>query len=334
MFRLGRLTRLILAAGIALLAGPGLAAAESPFGVMLFPNPGEDFSLVLARARGLGVAWFRPPTIALGQWSSAAPCLSCAVYLRSGLKLAITIRNVDDTAMRQTAHPPAHPDAFLTAVKNVVGAWRPSLVAVESEENAGSSYQGAPAAYLAELKAACDVVHKAGALCANGGITGAAAATLTWLDFLAQGHVERACDFSQRALPGEELCAYHKPDEVPPAVRDRLLGGADQLLALYRAAPIDLVNFHWFGGDLRAFAEVANYLAHAAGKPAMTNEFGQRPGADANGVRPLLRAVVGEGVRVAIWYSVDTADTMSLFGKDGRLRLGGWEFQRQLAGLR
>ncbi len=96
-----------------------------------------------------------------------------------------------------------------------------------------------------------------------------------------------------------------------------------------------MVNFHWFGGDSRAFAEVANYLSHATGKPAMTNEFGQRKGAaDPQQVRPLLRAAIAETMPLAIWYSIDTADTVSLFGPDGRLRATGWEFQRQLSGLR
>jgi hypothetical protein len=313
----------------------GVARADNPFGVMLFPNPGEDFSLALARARGLGVSWFRPPTIALGDWNAAGPCPSCALYAHSGLKIAITVRNTAGGAARQPAHAPADIARFVATMKSVVAAWQPSLVAVETDENTTAFYMGSDKDYLAELAAACEVAHKAGALCVNGGITGDAASFLTWSDFLEQGKPDRACDFATRALPRENLCAVHSAGDVPMPVRERLLGDAGALVRAYHTAAIDLVNFHWFGPDSRAFAEVASTLAKLTGKPAMTNELGQRPGADdPAAVRPLLRAAVAEGIRVAIWYSIDTRDTVSLFGRDGLLRPTGWEFQRQLSGLR
>ena len=336
MHRVGRSLLLFVLAAVALALSPRLALADNPFGVMLFPNPGEDFSLVLARARGLGVAWFRPPTVALGLVDPASPCRSCAVYLRSGLKLAVTVRNTDDPTLSAPSRPPANPASFAARIQSVLAAWRPALLVVESDENAPAFYQGNAEAYLAELETACELAHKTGALCANGGITGTAAAALAWLDLLGRGQADRACDFAKRALPGESsLCAYRKPAEVPAAIRERLLGDAGQLVTGYRTAPIDFVNFHWFGPDSLAFAETAEALGRLVGKPVMTNELGQRPGhADPAGVRPLLRAVVAEGVRVAIWYSVDTASSVSLFGRDGGLRPGGWEFQRQMAGLK
>lgn len=316
---------------MALAAVAGSAHADNPFGVMLFPNPGEDFDLALARARGLGVGWFRPPTIALQSGSLGQP----AVFVRSGLKLAITLRNSSDPSPRAASHPPSDMTAYRKSVAAIIAAWRPSLLVVENEENAPAFFDGSPDAYIAELTAACSAAHDAHTLCTNGGLTGKGAAALTWLGFLSKTQADRACDFAKRALPGNNLCAYHTTAEVPKDVIARLVGSADVLLERYKTAPIDFINFHWFGGDSRAFAEIANHLSHAAGKPAITNEFGQRKGAaDPAEVRPLLRAAFAETVPVAIWYSIDTADTVSLFGPDGRLRPTGWEFQRQLSGLR
>lgn len=332
------LARLVVFAALSWAASVGAARAANPYGVMLFPNPGEDYSLTLARARGLGVTWFRPPTVALKRWQVGQPCATCNIFARSGLKLAVTVRNVAEPSGHETSRPPTDPEAFRKSLESIVVAWSPSLLVVESDENDPASYDGGAdgaKAYLAELDIACAVAHAHNTPCTNGGLTGPGAATATWLGFLAAGQADRACDFARRALPGEDLCGYRKAAEVPLPLRQRLGGAAEALLDAYRSAPIDMVNFHWFGRDTQAFAEIADYLAHATGKPAATNELGlRRNAADPELVRPFLRAVLAEGMRVAIWYSVDTADTVSLFGRDGLLRPTGWEFQRQLSGLR
>ncbi len=325
MIQIGRTVRQFLVAGLAAVASPGLAKADNPFGVMLFPNPGEDFNLALARARGLGVAWFRPPTIAMLSGSIGSP----PVFIRSGLKLAITVRNAADASSPATA--PSDLAAFRKSIAAILAAWHPSLLAVESEDVDGADKDVAVArkAYGAELAAACAAAHEAKVLCTNGGLSGSTAADLTWYGFLEAKQPDRACDFIRRASGNDAACRYRSVDELRNGQRNY-----PGILDFYRSAPIDLINFHWFGGDSRAFAEIANDLARAVGKPAITNELGQRPGADPNGVRPLLRAVVAEGMPIAIWYSIDTRDTVALFGRDGRLTMNGWEFQRQLAGLR
>jgi hypothetical protein len=327
------LVTILLAPAIGAWAGP--ARADNPYGVMLFPNPGEDYALTLARARGLGVTWFRPPTIALQSGSMGAP----QAFLKSGLKLAITIRNSTDPSSRAAAGPPADLAAFRKSVDAVLTAWRPSLLVVENEEdqtltyNAGSEPTQAAQAYGAELTEACVAAHEAKTACTNGGLSTRVAVYLTWLGYLAANEADRACDFARRAI-GEDGCKYRSVDQLPLGLRTKVFDPAMRFLDLYRTAPIDFVNFHWFGPDSRAFAETADFLSHATGKPAVTNEFGQRSGADPQLVRPLLRAVIAEQMPLAIWYSLDTANTVSLFGPDGRLRPTGWEFQRQLSGLR
>ncbi len=327
---------LVASALLVLIAGT--ARADNPYGVMLWPRPGEDTALLLARARGLGVAWYRPPTVYLGRWTGAETCAACRAFAGSGLRLAITVRTGGEEGGTRPSGRPPDLDAYRRRIDEVLAAWAPSLIVVENEEDDPASYSApgdAVASYGEELAAACAAAHARKIACANGGISQARAVAATWLGFLADGQADRACDFAQRMLadhPG--LCAYRTLDQLPAAERAALAGRAPDLLALYRKLPIDGVNFHWFGTDAQAFAEVASYLGRTTGKPVITNEMGQRRDAvDPNSVRPLLRAALA-ATRVAIWFSVDTATTVSLFDPDGRLRPSGWEFQRQTSGLR
>jgi hypothetical protein len=313
------------------------AWADNPFGVMLWPN-GEDPSIFMARARGLGVAWLRPPAVFVDRWQAGAPCPACTMYARSDLKLALTVRNGGrDTGTRQPSFPPSNLDAYRTSLASVLDAWKPALLVVENEENSptlyadpSDSYRG----YAGELAAACAVSHQRGILCTNGGMTEEVAAALTWMDFIDRDDPKLACDFAQRTFTADistALCASPKRQSLPAPLRDP----ATALLAVYRAAPIDYVNFHWYGTDARALAEVVDALSRISGKPAMTNEIGQRPSAaDLNAIRPILRAAMAAHIKVAIWYSIDTSNTTSLFAPDGRLRPTGWEFQRQMSGFK
>lgn len=329
--------RNLLAASLILSALAGAARAENIYGVMLWPRPGEETPLLLARARGLGVAWYRPPTVYVDRWQGPASCAACAEFARSGLRLALSVREAGEGG-REPSYPPADIAAYKTALGSILEAWKPDLVAIESEEDSPRSYSASGDAagnYAKELAAACEVAHARHVQCTNGGLSWQAAAALAWEGFLQAGHADEACDFAERALPGRALCAFRAVADVPAELKASLLADADKFLAVYKAGPIDAVNFHWYGIDARAFAQVADYLARATGKPVLSNEIGQRRNAVVpDAVRPLLRAALATGMRLAIWYSIDTADTASLFEPDGRLRLSGWEFQRQLSGLR
>jgi len=322
------------------------AWADNPFGVMLWPN-GEDPSVFLARARGLGVAWLRPPAVFVDRWqagatgAAGAPCPVCAMYARSDLKLALTVRNGGrDTGTRQPSLPPTDLAAYRTALASVLDAWKPAMLVIENEENTPGLYADPSAdfaGYARELAAACAVSHQRGIPCANGGMTEETAAALTWMDFIDNQQPDLACDFAKRTFTAEistALCASPDHKSLPAPLKASLIAPAMALLNIYRAAPIDAVNFHWFGADARAFAEVIMALGHITGKPAMSNEIGQRSAADPNDVRPLLRAAIAAHIKVAIWYSIDTSNTRSLFEPDGRLRPAGWEFQRQMSGFK
>jgi hypothetical protein len=331
--------RLIAGAVLVLILGGGPCLAENPFGLMLWPAGGADLPLMTARAAGLGVGWYRPPAVFIDRWQAGAPCPECIRSARSGLNIALTVRTTGGDG-RSPSGPPADLESYKKTLGSILDAWKPTLLVVEQEENLPRFYSGSPTDYTRQLAAACQVSHARGIPCTNGGLSGEAAAALAWLDLLQQARAGQACDFARHAFYAENdpeagagLCAYHNAAELPPERRLKLLDGADRLIAVYQAAPVDLVNFHWYGHDAAALASTAHAIARITGKPVMSNEIGQRRwDAESTAIRPLLRAAFAAGLKIAIWFSVDTPSSISLFNPDGSLRQGGREFARQMSG--
>lgn len=335
----------VLLSAMALGAAPALA--DNPFGVMLWPTGSDDLSLVAARAKGLGVGWLRPPAVFIDRWQDGLACPVCAEPARAGLEVALTVRNGGrDSSPRRPSSAPTDIDAYKRVLASILSAWKPRILVVENEENnprfyrAGTTTAENLSAYGRELTAACEVAHAQKIACTNGGLSSDTAAILTWFAMLDRGASDTACGFAKRAFSppnggatAETLCQYRSAADVPAEIRRSLLGDGDQLLAFYRSAPIDMINLHWFGRDAAVLANVADMVAHIGGKPVMSNELGQwRWEADPQTVRPLLRAAFAAGVRPAIWFSIDTPSTLSLFEEDGSLRQTGQEFAHQMSG--
>lgn len=339
--------RLVLTVLSVMVLSTGQARADNPFGVMLWPRGGDDLSLISARAKGLGVGWLRPPAVFIDRWQIGTPCPVCAEPARAGLDVALTVRNGGwDYTPRRPSTPPADIDSYKRTLSSILVAWKPKILVVENEETNPQFYRAGPtaaenlSAYRNELSAACSVAHAQGIACTNGGLSSDVAAALTWFTMLERGAPETACGFAKRAFPttstgptAENLCQYQTASDVPADVKTALLHDGDQILDFYKAAPIDMVNLHWFGRDAAVLANVADVLTHVSGKPVMSNELGQwRWDADPLNVRPLLRAAFAAGVRPAIWFSIDTPSTLSLFEEDGSLRQTGREFAHQMSG--
>jgi hypothetical protein len=323
---------------ILIVAAPLAAKADNPFGVMLWPGPGQDFTMMAARAGALGVVWFRPPMLYADRWRADAKCAACKVLARSGLSLVLTVRAGGHDA------PPHRPSALpedLTAYGRTLAAmieqWHPAMLVVEDEENRRDRFAGTAQDYAVELDAACKVAHAHGIQCSNGGLSYEAATGLTWFQLLNDGRADLACDYARRAFYERlgTVCAFRRADQVPADVREKLLDNGDELLTTYRQAPIDAVNFHWNGGDAAALSQTIDALSHLAGKPAMSNGISlRRSDSGPSHVRPLMRAAMAGGLRMAVWYSYDSEDSISLFDDAGRLRPAGQEFAHQMSGLK
>jgi hypothetical protein len=314
---------------VTLLLGAACAHAENPFGLMLWPAAGQDMALITARAAALGVAWYRPPALFLDRWKEDSECAVCRTLERSGLKLAITIRNGGrDSLPRRPSKPPADVNSYSRMVGAMLDKWKPAMLVVEDEEDQPLRYDweldDTPRAYGRELEAACAAAHARQIACANGGLSYESVALLTWSS-LSKDHPGLACDYARRALPGRPaLCSGGTAPE---------LKNAERLLAVYRASPIDAVNIHWYGADATAFAQSIEAIGRLTGKPVMSNEIAlTRTEPDPRHVRPLMRAAMAGHLAVAIWFSVDAADSLSLFDENGVLRPAGEEFAHQMSG--
>jgi len=320
------------------------AKADNPFGVILGPLPGEGLDMTLARARGLGITWLRPPDVYLSHWNPKAPCPTCLQYRNSGLRLALVVRaQGQDWPSYKPSSPPSDLGGYKASLDSLLDVWKPILVVVEAGENSAAALSNPGtdyAAYLSELDAACAVAHAHKMFCTNGGLSSRSVAAAYWLDLLARGQTDQACDFARRVFysekdpfAGQALCAYQTPQSVPDAVKGPILADADKLLARYRSSPIDVVNFHWFIHDARALSQMVDYVSNITGKRVVSSEMGQWnwDAAPAH-VRPLLRAAFAAQMQMVLWYSIESDNTASLFGSDGLLRPAGWEFQHQMRG--
>jgi len=313
-----------------LFSGPG-AMAENPYGLMLWPAPGQDLALTAARAAALGVAWYRPPALFLDRWRDDADCAACRQLEKSGLKLAITIRNGGrDSLPRRPSKPPSDMALYSHTVGAILDKWKPAMLVVEDEEDQPLRYDweldDTPRAYGWELEAACAAAHNRQIACGNGGLSYDGAALLTWATLRREHKNDLACDFARRALPARpELCSG-------PADSDEL-HRLDRLVAIYAKSPIDAVNIHWYAADATAFAQCIEIIGRLTGKPVMSNEIAlTRSNPDPRHVRPLMRAAMAGHLTLAIWFSVDAADSLSLFDEAGRLRPAGEEFAHQMSG--
>lgn len=313
---------------------------------------------VFAKVRELGATHFRPPEVMVDQWLAAGGGQRAAAgrLRQSGLKLILTVRNNGHNARgreRIPTSPPKDLKRYQEAIAEILDAYRPKVLVVENEENAPPFYYDGTRrgvwdspedgidtvrAYARQLFAACEVAHERGVLCTNGGLTSGAAAALTWFYYLEQDQPKRACDFARRAFytrqdprAGERYCQARSAAQVPAKLRDKIVRIARPLLEVYRRAPTDLVNFHWYIHDPQALQEAVRYLRTATGKGVMTNEIGQwQWDADPAAVQPLLQALTDAQVRYAVWFSIDTGHARGLVNQDGSLRPNGEAFQNFL----
>ncbi len=265
-------------------------------------------------ARKLGARYFRPESLFLEGWDGSCP--ACDAALSAGLELVLTVRNTGPEA----TSPPADMEKYKARLGEVLARFRPALLAVENEENSGLFYAGSPEQYLAELEAACGVAHDKGVPCTNGGLVSDLVALLVYDHYRSRGENAAAEDFARRAFR-QEVRTYIDS----PTAREQLRRGKI-LLAGYRRAGADYLNFHWYLADARALEEAVGYLEAAAGLPAITGEVGQFTGDPAQ-TKAVMAKLAELGVRVAVWFAQDGPKARGLVGRDGSIRPTGEAFR-------
>jgi len=267
-------------------------------------------------AKALGAVYFRPSAIFLDEWNGTCP--ECDIALKAGLQLVLTVRN---NGRRQPTSPPGDLAAYQRTLSQVLDTYRPAVLVVENEENSALFYSGTPEEYAAELKAACQAAHEKGIPCTNGGLVSTLVALLVYDHYLESGRTAAAQDFAARAFTAEEQRQLNSPK-----AQEQIRKG-QALLASYRAAGADYVNFHWYIADTRALEEAVAYLSAQTGLPLLTNEIGQHND-DPNQTTAVMGKVVELGLPIAVWFSVDAPKARGLVNMDGSLRPTGEAFQR------
>lgn len=306
--------------GTAVAAAPQ-SLSGNPFGMMLNLDSAASVSLVQA----LGVTYFRPAkAVFIDTWNGDCP--QCDAAQQAGLTLILTVRN-DGGGIGNPSTPPTDLPAYQKTLGEVLDKYHPEVLIVENEENSKLFYTGSADEYAAELQAACTVAHSKGIKCANGGIVSAEVAALVWGNYMDRGDVNGACSFAKRALNSNQagkLCGVQSIDTLTPQEQTTLNKGRE-LLAVYKSAGADYMNFHWYIADTGVLDEAVAYLKTATGLPLMTNEIGAHDENPAT-IGPLLQKALDLGLPYIVWYSVDSPQARALNNEDFSMRPNGQAF--------
>lgn len=297
-------------------AGPTAAELEcrNPFGVML-PSQLVRSPQGILVAKALGAAYFRPSSVFLDQWDGT--CRECDIGLEAGLKLVLTVRNNGPSA----TSPPSDLGVYRNTLSQVLGKYRPVVLVVENEENSALFYTGTPEQYATQLRAACEVAHRLGIRCTNGGLVSTLVALLVYDHYLASGQTAAAQDFAARAFTAEQRQQLDSPE-----AREQIAKGR-ALLSAYRAAGADYVNFHWYIADPQALEEAVLFLKAQTGLPVITNEVGQFTD-DPTQTSTIMDKIVKLNLPIAVWFGIDGPKARGLVNTDGSLRPTGEAFRR------
>lgn len=292
--------------------------STNPFGIML-TGP-MALPLRMAVAKTLGAVSFRPEAVFLDRWDGTCP--PCDAAISAGLQLILTVRA--NGGPRLPTAPPAHLHAYQTALAAVLDRYRPAVLVVENEENSALFYSGTPEEYGVQVQAACDVAHHKHIPCTNGGLVSTLVALLVYDYYLSTGQLSAARDFASRAFTAEQQ------QQLGSAQAQEQIRKGKALLAAYRAAGVDFVNFHWYIADPGALKEAVTYLRAQLGRPVITNEVGQFTD-DPTETWSKMNTIVELGLPMAVWFAQDGPQARGLVNPNGSLRPTGEAFRRFIA---
>lgn len=314
------------AARVARLPSPGGAAGVNPFGLLLGARD-LDARARVALARRLGAQYWRPVSAVAADHPNA-PCPECDAAHDAGLRLVLSIRANGGGVLHPTT-PPQDLEAYARGVAQLLDRHRPVLLVVENEENSDLFYRGSPAEYLTQLRSACAIAHARGIPCTNGGLVSSLVVALAAEHYREHWERKRADAYLRRTL-GEAASAM-----LQTAKGRAQLARGKALMAGYRTAGADYVNFHWYVRDPSTLADALAYLRSVTGLEPITNEVGQTGADDPALVTGVMRSILDAGLPLAVWFSIDTAPSRAraLTDERGALRSTGEAFQRVTASL-
>ena len=271
--------------------------SSNPFGVMISGNTSQVKAQTAVK---LGAKYYRPISIFVERWQGS--CEECDAAVQAGLKLVLTVRN--NGGAGQPTSPPSDLNAFKQTLSQIVDKYRPEVLVIENEENSAALfYNGTTQQYLQELKAGCEVAHQKGIKCTNGGLVSSLVVVLVSENYKAGGDANKANEYLNRALVGAKQQFI---SQVNSKKCQEQIAKGKELLAGYKTAGADFMNFHWYTADTEDLGEAVDYLKTASGLPVMTNEVGQQANTDPSQVTNVMQKIVNLGLPYALWFSMDT----------------------------
>jgi len=338
-------TRSAFAAACLMLLGPGAAiCAPAPEGgtrIGIF-NGGRPNAVAVGRA--LGVRYERMILAVNGTGGVQLANIQAAEA--AGFRLNVQFNNLAPSTTSNARSGAVSDDAsYEHALAADLDATHPDLVTIQNEEDGLGFWSGTPQDYLHELADAAGVAHAKGYKISNGGITDTGVKLAYWHHLWVTGQREAADSFARRAL-SPSLTHGHVivgdiPDSADPdrpilanaPLMSGKLGRVETLIAGYRAAGADYVNFHWYEDspdDLRA---VATWLSQATGLPAICNEMGQYSN-NPETVTALLGMSESLHLAYVMWFAIDGKESVGLADQNGALRANGQAFRALVAAHR
>ncbi len=292
-------------------------SSSNPFGVMI---SGSSTQIKVQSAKTLGAVYYRPLSVFIDKWTGF--CGECDAAVQAGLKLLLTVRN--NGAPQQPTTPPTDLNSYKNTLSQIVDKYRPEVLVIENEENSQALfYSGSSEQYLQELKAGCEVAHQKGIKCANGGLVSSLIAALVSDSYKKAGDQNKANEYLTRTLGSKDPSITTSINSTK--FQEQIRRGKE-LLAGYRGAGADFMNFHWYIADTNALGEAVTYLKAASGLPVMTNEVGQQKTTDPTQVTNVMKKIVELGLPYAVWFSIDIqgyGGATGLTDPNGTLRPNG-----------
>ncbi len=294
---------------------------SNPFGLMI-PTVSISADKKVEIAKELGVTYYRPNDIN----PVNIECLECEEAKKAGLKLVLTVRN--NKGARTPSEPPRDIEEYRNFVSEVLDRYKPFLLVVENEQNSGLFYTGSAEEYLEQLKIACEVAHSKGYKCTDGGLVGSLVILLTADSYEQEGNPSYAEEYLKKALDPKDYSRLINSKNTQ--IYRKQIEFGRKVLAGYKNAGADYVNFHWYSSSSEAFVEAVNFFKKATGLPALTNEMGQQENVDPSQVTAIMKKVTELNLPVAIWFSADIpllGQARGLVNPDGTLRENGIAFK-------
>jgi hypothetical protein len=283
---------------------------QTKFGAMLGGGFTNEKNLSMTKSLNVGYVRF---AIIMSEWKGKS--LPYESYTANGVKVLL---NVNNSSYAGGAYFPKDLTTYRQKLTEITNTYQPEIIAVENEEINDNYHRGSMADYINMLKVALEVCHAKNIKVTNGGIYGTGLEVLTYRYLQTKGQ-SRADSFANNCMELYQIKAAQTPGKN--ATLEAEVRRVDSLLNFY--GNLDYVNLHLYEPFAPAIykdsskaaqvktatpvviADLQEYVIARTGKPAMTNEIGQR----SNSSPELVNAVQTELDRLkfpyAIWFTSD-----------------------------